>query len=127
MDAIFLAACESGNLDEVLSILYYHDDGPVKLIQTDPSTLDHMHYLHAICFNGHCDVLEQLFYFDVDVNMNSSCGTPLAVACQGGHMNTVRCLVKHGAIIYDPDANPTLTPFFQACKHGHFKHPDLSR
>ena len=119
MDAEFLNACETGNLNEVLNILYYHDNEPVKLLKTDPNTLDHMHYFHAVCLNGHCDVIEQLFYFDVDVNLDSAYGTPLAIACQGGHMQTVKTLVKHGATIYDPNTNPTLTPFFQACKHGH--------
>ena len=119
MNAEFLNACETGNLNEVLNILYYHDNGPVKLLQTDPSTLDHMPYFHAVCLNGHCDVVEQLFYFDVDVNMDSRYGTPLAVACQGGHIDTVKTLIKHGATIHDRSTNATLTPFFQACKHGH--------
>jgi ankyrin repeat protein len=119
MDAEFLEACESGNLNNILNILYYHDNGPTKLLKTDPNTLDHMHYFHAVCLNGHCDVVEQLFYFDVDVNLNSVYGTPLAVACQGGNIRMVETLIKHGAKIYDPNANPTLTPFFQACKHGH--------
>lgn len=119
LDGEFLNACERGNLNEVLNILYYHDNGPVKLLKTDPNTLDHMHYFHAVCLNGHCDVVEQLFYFDVDVNLASEYGTPLAVACQGGHMGTVKTLVKHGAKIHDPNTITTLTPFFQACKHGH--------
>ena len=121
MDAEFLRACEMGNLNSVLNILYYHDNGPVKLLKTDPNTLDHMHYFHAVCLNGHCDVVEQLFYFDVDVNLDSAYGTPLAVACQGGNIRMVKTLIKHGAKIYDPNANPTLTPFFQACKHGHLE------
>lgn len=115
----FLKACETGNLNEVLNILYYHDNGPVKLLKTDPDRLDHMHYFHAVCFNGHCDLIEQLFYFDVDVNLDSAYGTPLSVACQGGHMAAVKTLVKHGAKVNYSSANPTLTPFFQACKHGH--------
>ena len=121
MSTEFLNACESGNLNEVLNILYYHDNGPVKLLKTDPNTLNHMHYFHAVCLNGHTDVVEQLFYFDVDVNMDSAYGTPLAVACQGGHLPTVKILIKHGATIFDPNTKPTLTPFFQACKHGHLE------
>ena len=121
MSTEFLNACEAGNLNEVLNILYYHDNGPVKLLQTDPNTLNHMHYFHAVCLNGHTDVVEQLFYFDVDVNMDSAYGTPLAVACQGGHLSTVKALIKHGAQIFDPNTDPTLTPFFQACKHGHLE------
>ena len=119
MNADFLKACETGNLNEVLNILYYHDNGPVKILQTDPNTLEHMHYFHAACLNGHCDVVEQLFYFNADVNLDSRYGTPLAVACQGGHLEMVKTLVKHGANIYDPNSRPTRSPFFQACKHGH--------
>lgn len=121
MNGQFLHACETGNLDDVLRILYYHDDATTKLLHVDPDSLDHMHYLHAACFHGHHEVVEQLFVFGLDVNLNSRHGTPLSVASQGGHLETVKVLVKRHADIYDPTLPDTLSPIFQACKHGHLE------
>ena len=119
VDRQFLEACERGNLDEVLKILYYHDNGPTKLLERDPGSLNHMHYFHATCFHGHHEVVEQLFVFGVDVNLKSHHGTPLSVASQAGHLETVKVLVEHNATIFDPDMPETLSPIFQASKNGH--------
>ena len=89
-----IVACENRKLNAVKLLLQYNVDMYI-FNQRGASAL------HLICEDGFNDILEILIENKIDINIRSKCQfeyTPLMIACQQGHRETVKLLLQ-----YNPD------------------------
>uniref|UniRef100_H2Z5E7 Uncharacterized protein n=1 Tax=Ciona savignyi TaxID=51511 RepID=H2Z5E7_CIOSA len=89
--AVFLAACSSGDLDEVQVLL---DKGA----DINFANVDGLTALHQACIDGNLDVVEFLVEHGTDIDQQDNEGwTPLHAAASCGFMDIARYLVDNHA------------------------------
>ena len=74
----------------------------------------------AACKNGDCETVKLLIGKNgVDINKEDDFQeTPLYIACENGHLEVVKLLIKNGADINKADENQA-TPLYIVCQNGH--------
>ncbi|XP_037901494.1 protein phosphatase 1 regulatory subunit 12B isoform X6 [Glossina fuscipes] len=88
---IFLAACLSGDKDEVLKMLEQGAD-------INTSNVDGLTALHQACIDDNLEMVEFLVEHGADINRQDNEGwTPLHATASCGFVSIARYLVEHGA------------------------------
>lgn len=82
-------------------------------------------WLHIAASNGQLRIVEWLIEQGMDVNQKAgvSDSGPLDEAASNGHLETVRCLINHGAIL--DTSNSVGNPLFGAIHGGHTQVAEL--
>ena len=122
-------SCSSGNLDELLQIVYHNPaasreliTGNQVLMETAACADDNktpQDYMHVACRNGHLDVVQQLVSLGGVINHVVEDLTPLSVACDAGHLEIVKFLMSNSATLHSSEENQDALSVFMACKAGH--------
>ncbi|KAL1130894.1 hypothetical protein AAG570_012135 [Ranatra chinensis] len=88
---VFLAACASGDKEEVLRLLK-------KGADIDTTNVDGLSALHQACIDDNLDMVEFLVEHGADVNKGDNEGwTPLHATASCGFMSIAKYLIEHGA------------------------------
>ncbi|KAL1518651.1 hypothetical protein AB1Y20_002939 [Prymnesium parvum] len=85
-------AARYGRMESLKVLLLRMDDGwnAVNALHSTP--------LHESCFQGHADAADLLCQLRANLERSDTHGkTPLLAAVQAGHLEVVRCLLRHGA------------------------------
>ncbi|XP_022417653.1 protein phosphatase 1 regulatory subunit 12B isoform X4 [Delphinapterus leucas] len=91
--AVFLAACSSGDTDEVRRLLARGAD-------VDTANVDGLTALHQACIDENVDMVKFLVENGASVNQQDSEGwTPLHAAASCGHLNIAEYFISHGASV----------------------------
>ncbi|XP_032509694.1 protein phosphatase 1 regulatory subunit 12B isoform X1 [Phocoena sinus] len=91
--AVFLAACSSGDTDEVRRLLARGAD-------VDTANVDGLTALHQACIDENVDMVKFLVENGASVNQQDSEGwTPLHAAASCGHLNIAEYFINHGASV----------------------------
>ncbi|XP_032826925.2 protein phosphatase 1 regulatory subunit 12A isoform X12 [Petromyzon marinus] len=89
--AVFLAACSSGDTDEVLSLLERGAD-------INYANVDGLSALHQACIDENFDMVKFLVERDANINQADNEGwTPLHAAASCGYIDIAKYLIAHGA------------------------------
>lgn len=91
--AVFLAACSSGDTDEVRRLLARGAD-------VDTANVDGLTALHQACIDENFDMVKFLVENRADVNRQDNEGwTPLHAAASCGYLNIAEYFLNHGASV----------------------------
>ncbi|XP_061237754.1 protein phosphatase 1 regulatory subunit 12B isoform X4 [Bos javanicus] len=91
--AVFLAACSSGDTDEVRRLLARGAD-------VDTANVDGLTALHQACIDENLDVVKFLVENGASVNQQDNEGwTPLHAAASCGYLNIAEYFINHGASV----------------------------
>ncbi|KAI4563424.1 hypothetical protein MJT46_011033 [Ovis ammon polii x Ovis aries] len=91
--AVFLAACSSGDTDEVRRLLARGAD-------VDTANVDGLTALHQACIDENLDVVKFLVENGASVNQQDNEGwTPLHAAASCGYLNIAEYFINHGACV----------------------------
>ncbi|XP_057582473.1 protein phosphatase 1 regulatory subunit 12B isoform X3 [Hippopotamus amphibius kiboko] len=91
--AVFLAACSSGDADEVRRLLARGAD-------VDTATVDGLTALHQACIDENLDMVKFLVENGANVNQQDNEGwTPLHAAASCGYLNIAEYFINHGASV----------------------------
>jgi ankyrin repeat protein len=122
-------SCTTGNLDLLLTVIYYYKDEAINLIcgttcmspnESEESWDISRDFLHTAAIYGHLEIVKQLIEFGADVNrMSEELQTPLSEACVNGHSDIVRLLICKGAKVDPSNSNFEQSPIYLACCEGH--------
>ncbi|XP_078450252.1 protein phosphatase 1 regulatory subunit 12A-like isoform X4 [Lampetra planeri] len=89
--AVFLAACSSGDTDEVLSLIERGAD-------INYANVDGLSALHQACIDENFDMVKFLVERDANINQADNEGwTPLHAAASCGYIDIAKYLIAHGA------------------------------
>ncbi|XKL63604.1 hypothetical protein PGB90_005968 [Kerria lacca] len=91
LECVFLAACASGDKDEVLRLLNVEAD-------IDTSNVDGLSALHQACIDDNLDMVEFLVKHGADINKGDNEGwTPLHATASCGFISIAKYLIEQGA------------------------------
>ncbi|XP_059947494.1 protein phosphatase 1 regulatory subunit 12B isoform X4 [Mesoplodon densirostris] len=91
--AVFLAACSSGDTDEVRRLLARGAD-------VDTANVDGLTALHQACIDENLDMVKFLVENGANVNQQDNEGwTPLHAAASCGYLNIAEYFINHGASV----------------------------
>ncbi|XP_065792432.1 protein phosphatase 1 regulatory subunit 12B isoform X3 [Muntiacus reevesi] len=91
--AVFLAACSSGDTDEVRRLLARGAD-------VDTANVDGLTALHQACIDENLDMVKFLVESGASVNQQDNEGwTPLHAAASCGYLNIAEYFINHGASV----------------------------
>ncbi|XP_065226131.1 protein phosphatase 1 regulatory subunit 12B isoform X3 [Planococcus citri] len=93
LECVFLAACASGDKEEVLKLLNVGAD-------IDTSNVDGLSALHQACIDDNLDMVEFLVEHGADINKGDNEGwTPLHATASCGFISIAKYLIEQGADI----------------------------
>ncbi|XP_053103037.1 protein phosphatase 1 regulatory subunit 12B isoform X4 [Hemicordylus capensis] len=91
--AVFLAACSSGDTDEVKRLL-------ARAARINTANVDGLTALHQACIDENLDMVKFLVEYGANVNQQDNEGwTPLHAVASCGYLNIAEYLISHGANI----------------------------
>ena len=125
---VFIAACMSGNID-IIKLFISHGAGvnsitkhqKYYMMSDDGYMADGGHALCFLCISGMTEAAESLIENGAKIDLDDvDRRTPLMLAAQYGHLDTVKMLVEMSADLThkDGDFNTALT---LACENGYFR------
>nr|XP_020638232.1 protein phosphatase 1 regulatory subunit 12B isoform X5 [Pogona vitticeps] len=89
--AVFLAACSSGDTDEVKRLL-------ARGARLNTANVDGLTALHQACIDENLDMVKFLVEYGANVNQQDNEGwTPLHAVASCGYLNIAEYLINHGA------------------------------
>uniref|UniRef100_A0A8D2JEG1 Protein phosphatase 1 regulatory subunit 12B n=1 Tax=Varanus komodoensis TaxID=61221 RepID=A0A8D2JEG1_VARKO len=89
--AVFLAACSSGDTDEVKRLL-------ARGARLNTANVDGLTALHQACIDENLDMVKFLVEYGANVNQQDNEGwTPLHAVASCGYLNIAEYLISHGA------------------------------
>ena len=120
MECQLFEACEKGD-DEKLRKLMSESDYAVELLQDthvpDRGKVIGERTIFAACLKGHLTTVKILLDEGVNVNVNSSQGTPIYAAAKIGNLKIVQVLIDWGAEFRHMKGG--FSPLFAASLYGH--------
>ncbi|XP_008108093.2 protein phosphatase 1 regulatory subunit 12B isoform X5 [Anolis carolinensis] len=89
--AVFLAACSSGDTDEVKRLL-------ARGARLNTANVDGLTALHQACIDENLDMVKFLVEYGANINQQDNEGwTPLHAVASCGYLNIAEYLIRHGA------------------------------
>lgn len=120
-------ACMTGDLKNILNLLYYYKESVEKLIKGDVAftyktkygAYKPGEYLFLACENNHPPLVEHLLKLGADpTQMHNSMMTPLLSACQKGNLEVLKLLHSHGVELHPEEVFFKDSPIYHCCRHG---------
>lgn len=112
LDNDLLRAIQEGNKETVKSLL---ENAPTDQVESVKES-----FLHVASQNGLTEIVELLTaYFDVNATIRQQQVTPLMLAIEGNHHETVKFLLEHGAKTRVPSLLAYYELFQSACENKH--------